>query len=690
MSTKRQYKKRSDYWKKFNSEQSPLMPQPSQIHGGVVPITSGEPFYTSDASTIALATRTADMNESDPTMTRLNRAGVAVTTSRFSSIRMGMMPYEYAADGVNVREAIELCQKAYANVAVFRNAIDTMAEFANAEIYLEQGNKSSRDFFYRWFNKVKIWDLKDQWFREFYRSGNIFLYRVDGDLSIEDFNQLSKTYAAENLKKDKIPVRYILLNPFDIVAKRSTTFATGAYEKILSEYDMERLRNPKDQYDQDLFDALDKDIQNKIKKGQYYARGLLIKLENDKLSYTFYKKQDYEPFAIPFGFPVLEDINAKLELKKMDQAITRTVENVILLITMGAEPDKGGINANNLHAMQQLFLNESVGRVLVSDYTTKAEFIIPDISKIIGPEKYQVLNEDIRIGLQNIMVGTEKYNTTEVKARIFMDKLDEARKAFLNDFLNREIRRISNSLGFRNIPIAKFVDIDSKDETELLRVATRLMELGVVTPQQGLDIFNTGRFPRSEDIGATQEQFVSERKKGYYNPIVGGVPMIAPPAPKLPAGAKVGGLSGNPAGNPAIKPAAGPTAKPKTTNQTPKSAGRPNGKKAPTKSAKGYSRKNIQEVVGKIEQLRSFTVELLKGKYDTKELNESQTKIVDQLCESIVTASEINEWNNNIEACVNNIENIQELQTLENVLEISSEHELATYPAAILYHSEKI
>jgi hypothetical protein len=57
-----------------------------------------------------------------------------------------------------------------------------MAEFANAEIYLEEGNKSSRDFFYRWFNKIRLWDLKDQYFREFYRSGNIFLYRVDGDL----------------------------------------------------------------------------------------------------------------------------------------------------------------------------------------------------------------------------------------------------------------------------------------------------------------------------------------------------------------------------------------------------------------------------------------------------------------------------------------------------------------------------
>jgi hypothetical protein len=53
-------------------------------------------------------------------------------------------------------------------------------------------------------------------------------------------------------------------------------------------------------------------------------------------------------------------------------------------------------------------------------------------------------------------------------------------------------------------------------------------------------------------------------------------------------------------------------------------------------------------------------------------------------------ATNISEWENNLQNCVNDIENIQELQTIDNILEISAEHELATYPAAILYHSEKI
>jgi hypothetical protein len=681
MSEKRKYNKKSEYWGKFKKESSPIQIELTKgAINSIPPIAAGEPFYTSDASiSRGSYSRKGDSSSDTSSRTnsaRTNRAAFSGVFNRFSSIRMGMLPYEYAADGVNVREAIELCQKAYANVSIFRNSVDVMAEFANSEIYLEGGNKASRDFFYKWFNKIRLWDLKDQYFREYYRSGNIFLYRVDGDLSLDDFATISKTYAVEGIKPNKLPIKYILLNPFDVVAKRSTSFATGAYEKILSEYDMERLRNPKDDYDKEVLNALPADIQEKIKQGQYYRSGLLIKLDNEKLSYSFYKKQDYEPFAIPFGFPVLEDINAKLELKKMDQAITRTVENVILLITMGAEPDKGGINPQNLHAMQQLFMNESVGRVLVSDYTTKAEFIIPDISKIIGPEKYQVLNEDIKQGLQNIMLGTEKYNTTEVKARIFMDRLNEARRAFINDFLQREIRRTAKNLGFRQIPVAKFVDMDSKDQTEILRITTRLMELGIMTPQQGLDVFNTGKFPNSEDITVNQEEFVKERKKGYYNPLVGGVPVIAPPAPKMPAGAAPVPNVGNPQAQ---------------KNTTPKSPGRPNGttKSGPKKVVRGYSQKNIQNIIGKVDSFRKEVEEKLKIKYKIETLNESQIQMADKLCESIVCATEMDEWRNQLETCVIDINQIQELHAIDKVLDISAEHELETYPSAILYHSDK-
>jgi hypothetical protein len=49
----------------------------------------------------------------------------------------------------------------------------------------------------------------------------------------------------------------------------------------------------------------------------------------------------------------------------------------------------------------------------------------------------------------------------------------------------------------------------------------------------------------------------------------------------------------------------------------------------------------------------------------------------------------MDEWINQLETCVFDIDKIQELHTIDKVLDISVEHELEVYPSAILYHSEK-
>jgi hypothetical protein len=648
----RSYNKKSDYWTKFNQKSLPNFQ--STITANTEPVSAGEPFYTSDASMVQFAKASREgLSRTDATSSRVNRAALAPTFDRYSSIRAGMLPYSFSNDGVYVREAIELCQKAYANVPIFRNDIDLMSEFSNGEIFFEGGTDKAKDFFYRWMRKIRVWDLKDQFFREYYRSGNIFIYRVDGKFDLEDFKKLSTMYAEEGAElRNQIPLKYILLNPFDIVAKRVTTFNATSYEKVLSEYDLERLRNPQSEEDIELLNSFPEEDRKNIQKGGFAKNGLKIKINPEKLHFAFYKKQDYEPFSIPFGFPVLQDINAKLELKKMDQAITRTVENVILLITMGAPPDKGGINHHNLQAMQDLFRNESVGRVLISDYTTEANFVIPDLNKVLGPAKYETLNKDIEQGLQNIFFGDDKYGNIATKIDMFIDRLKESRQAFLNEFLQPEIKRISKALGFRSYPEARFKEIDFKDNTQLLRVTTRLMELGVITPQQGLTVFNTGRFPQAEEIAPAQQSFVNDREKGFYNPLVGGVPVIA-------------------------------DANGQETNQTPKSAGRPQG--AITEA--NFSRKNIQEIVYEIEAFENNVKAQTKENLGVKRLSKQQNSAIEELCKKIICSHEKNDWGNKALECVKDFNVIESLGLLDEVSEIAESHKLDFYSAAILHHS---
>jgi ribosomal protein S15P/S13E len=591
---------------------------------------------------------------------------------RLTNIENGLLPFEFGSDGVSVRHCIELCQKAYANISIFRNAVDVMAEFANSNIHLEGGTQKSREFVRKWFDKINLWKVRDQYFREYYRSGNVFMYRVDGNFTAEDAAKMNKVYGG--IAPGKIPLRYIFLNPYDVVAERATSFNEGQYFKILSEYDLERLQSPKTDYDKQVLNSLSPELRKKIKKGGFVKDGIQIKLDPEKLAYSFYKKQDYEPFAIPFGYPVLDDINYKIELKKIDQAICRTIENVILLITMGAKPDDGGINPQNLAAMQSLFQNESVGRVLVGDYTTKADFIIPDLRKVVGPDKYQIVNQDIKEGLQNIIVGDERYSNTQVKAEIFLERLKESRNAFLHDFLQDQVKMVCQNMGFRTYPTAKFEEIDIKDETQLQRVATRLLELGILTPEQGIEAIKTGIYPPSSELKEAQEEFSRDRERGLYNPLVGGIPAVESPGAQEERDLKER-ISKQ-------KPPLGPG---QQRPSTPTEVGRPVG----ASEAEQISKEDIQEIIYKAEALGKYIKAKMKDSSGKRRLTKVQQTLAEDLCESIICSTDIVEWESTAEACVDDHNGIAELGALPEVLDVSEDKSLALYPAALFYHSQK-
>ena len=669
---KRKYTKKSKYWDQFKSP--PLEGGPNQAQDFVPPIFAGENYYVEESLGSFGSELSASRNESTALSDTRRRNSIYYKdkNKRLTNIENGLLPFEFGSDGVSVRHCIELCQKAYANISIFRNAIDVMAEFANSNIHLEGGTQKSREFVQKWFDKINLWKIRDQYFREYYRSGNVFMYRVDGNFTAEDAAKMNKVYGG--IAPGKIPLKYIFLNPYDVVAERATSFNEGQYFKILSEYDLERLKSPKTDYDKQVLNSLSPELRKKIKSGGFVKDGIQIKMDAEKLAYSFYKKQDYEPFAIPFGYPVLDDINYKIELKKIDQAICRTIENVILLITMGAKPDDGGINPQNLAAMQSLFQNESVGRVLVGDYTTKADFIIPDLRKVVGPDKYQIVNQDIKEGLQNIIVGDERYSNTQVKAEIFLERLKESRNAFLNDFLQDQVKMVCQNMGLRTYPTAKFEEIDIKDETQLQRVATRLLELGILTPEQGIEAIKTGIYPPSSELKEAQEEFSKEREQGLYNPLVGGMPAVEAPGAQEERDLKEK-ISKQ-------KPPAGP-AQPRPS--TPTEVGRPAG----AKEIERVSKEDIQEIIYKAESLGKYIKTKMKGSVGKQRLTKVQQGLAEDLCESIICSTDIEEWESTAEACVGDHNRIAKLGALPEILDVGENKSLALYPAALFYHSQR-
>jgi hypothetical protein len=591
---------------------------------------------------------------------RRNASSTIERTDRFTNIDTGIIPFRYSnyvknMSTLDVRDAIVLCQKAYYNVAVFRNTVDLMTEFSNSPIYLTGGSKKSREFFEAYFKKINIASFQDQFFREYYRSGNVFTYRFDTSLTSEQLLKITQTFGSKlkSIAQDgsvKLPARYTIVNPADIYVGGTVNYAFNVYYKLLSDYELERLRDPKTDEDIEVYNNLPQDVKDKIRnKNNSY---ILVPLDKSKLAAVFYKKQDYEPLSIPMGFPVLDDINWKLEMKKMDMAVTRTMQQAVLLVTMGDTPDKGGVNQKNLQAMQQLFENQSVGRVLIADYTTKAQFVIPDIGNLIGPQKYEVVDRDIQIGLNNILIGNEKFANTSIKVQVFVQRLKQAREVFINEFLIPEIRRMSKDIGFKSFPTPTFQDIDIKDDVQYSRIYNRLVELGVLTAEEGLAAIETGRLPTQEESLESQRKFKDLRDEGLYQPLIGG---------------SAAGQAGRPSGSSGI---------PQSTKNV-----KPIGTKA------SFSVVKIKDNILASQNLEEEVKSAVRKKFNVKKLSNQQKESAENISE-IIIANELPEnWKAKIEDYIEKPFD-QNQEQINNIQEIAVEHQVSNYMASLLYHSK--
>lgn len=600
------------------------------------------------------------------TTTRRNVAGTIERTDRFKNIDEGLVPFRNSTgvygqnkSSLDIRDAVILCQKCYYNFSIFRNVIDLMTEFSVNDLFFRGGSKQSRDFFKALFKKLNIWELQDKFFREYYRSGNVFLYRFDADVKPADIKKISQVFGEESvegepeqpleIEKLKIPVRYVLLNPADIQMMGALDFSYGLYFKVLTDYELARLRKPVTEEDIAVFKNLPEEAQKQINSG---ARVVSIPLDPAKVSMIFYKKQDYEPFAVPMGYPVLEDINFKAELKKIDMAISRTMQQIILLVTSGEEPSKGGINQKHIDALKALFANQSVGRTLIADWTTKAEFIIPDIGELLDPKKYVVVDNDINIGLNNVFSGGEKFANQQQKVEIFVARLEQGRLAFLNNFLIPEIKRIAQSLDFKNYPVPYFEDIELKDNINYAKIYQRLMELGILTPEQGLKAIETNTLPDPTTMKEEQEAYKKDRDDGLYAPLIGGAKEE----------------TGRPAGS--------------TGPQTTKSIS-PIGTKAST----NYSLSRIKENMILAQDLEKQVIEFLKKTHDIKRMSKLQKEVANAMVIQIVANEEPSKWLQVYEEYCKNPVN-KNNDRVKEVAKIATLHQIDDYLAGILLASQ--
>ena len=118
--------------------------------------------------------------------------------------------------------------------------------------------------------------------------------------------------------------------------------------------------------------------------------------------------------------------------------------------------------------------------------------------------------------------------------------------------------------------------------------------------------------------------------------------------------------------------------------EVPGTPGRPLGS-----SEGAISRESIQATIYEVEALQSLASDEMKQKVGKKTLNKQQKEMIAKLCESVVCGSEKENWTQTMISCVNDFTNIEKLNVLSEIYDVSDSHKLEIYPSAILYHSNE-
>jgi hypothetical protein len=648
---------------------------------------------------------------------RNNKAGGTEIPNRFQNIDSGILPTVQTGNNkISCKDIITLMQKSYHNISIMRQIIDLIVDLSVGKIFFRKGNKKSRDFFDAYWETIGGDALQEKYYLGLWREGQTIIYPWKKELKKEDVLKIVQTYGMDTsiaAKKITLPAKFVFLNPADIQADGVSSFTSPTYYKVLNGFEIASLKKKdKTQADQELFDSLPKEIQKQIMSG---LGSIMIPLPMEDVIISFYKKMDFELFATPVFFPVLDDLNFKMELKKQDLATLRMMNQAILLFTMGAEPDKGGINYNNINNLQQLLSNSSVARYLVCDYTTKGQFLVPDIGKILGKDKYAVVENDIYIGLNYILLNGEKFANKMTAIKIFLAKIRYGQNLFIRDVLKPIIENVSKQLGFKSYPEPYFEYVAIEDDTEFNRLVVRMAEIGALAPKEVLEYFDNGKLPLWDESKENQEEFKGLRDKGWYEPITGGpetqktlLDMQNKQATKtqttqLEHDDKQGNKQRkHEAENPQ---APAPQIVLKAPTKLAQPSGRPSGSKRKKSTNKPrvvgsieeyddvepiYSGAKLMEVIKKYDLLEKSVIGALKNKFKVEDLKKEQSETALELAKIIARNEDVDNWENNdiLNSYIEKPLDKNEERILE-IEEISASFGLEPHLGTLLFYSKK-
>jgi hypothetical protein len=399
-----------------------------------------------------------------------------------------------------IMKRIASCREAYENSGIIGNVIDLMVDFALEGFTIFHENKPIQRFYQQWATLVGLYDVSEQILKSYFRDGTVPVLSFNGKIRKNEFNKLQKAIAQssknQNLFVDDdsetkvIPYAYNVLDVLNLEKNGSELFGSVRYEYSISADDQNILQNPKTEADKIAVERLKLSLSesdfNHLKNS-----GKLI-LPNNRLKIISYKKDSFKRFANPMLWRVIDDVKFKKLLRDMDVSVAENVLNVLTIISLGDTRKGYPPTKAMFERFAALLKKPPKSKTFLWNDLVDVKQVYPPVEKILGKEKYEQVDADIRagLGIAEVILNGEGTNFANsfLSVKTLLERLKGGRNELMQ-WLMAEVISVAKSMKFKKPAWIKMRNMTLTDEEAEKRLLLDLVDRGMVSYQTCVERF---------------------------------------------------------------------------------------------------------------------------------------------------------------------------------------------------------
>lgn len=426
-----------------------------------------------------------------------------------------------------MKEIWATCDNIYHRVGLIRNIIDLMGDFTCQGIRVVHPNKKIEKFYQNWWHRIEGFNRSERIANNLYRKAAVVIKKQTAKILKKDQEKIQKAIASADMtithltvNSREIPWKYTLLDPgiVDVIGGPLASFVgQPLYGIQLPEMLKMIIRSPRN----DLESEIVAQLPEEIKRAADSSAPIL--LNPDKLSVLHYKKDDWQAWAYPMIYAIMDDIFVLEKLKLADVAALDGAISNIRIFKIGSL--QHSIAPTREAALKLAGILQSHTGVGTLDMIWGPDIELLETStnvhQFLGSAKYEPTLGAIYagLGIPPTLTGTFGASGTTnnfVSLQTLIQRLEYGRSV-LQSFWEEEFVAVQKAMGFRFPAKLEFDHPNLGDTQSAMSLMVQLADRNLISDELLRRHFKHD--PEIERIRINREH--KDRESGKYVPKAG-------------------------------------------------------------------------------------------------------------------------------------------------------------------------